>query len=63
MKKQTLEQKRESLINNLIYLAALKETLWGYHPNNPKKIDVVASYDNLESEIVGIENKLDKLEE
>jgi len=61
MREQTLEEKRENLINDLIEFSLLKEKLWDYHPDNPKKVDVVTDYNNLESKIVVVESELDSL--
>jgi hypothetical protein len=39
------------------------EEIWRYHPDNPKKADLVEEYDNLKAIKAGIEIELDELED
>ena len=46
------------LLNRLTDLALVKDDLWKYHPDNPKKINVKQEYAKLCAEIAGIEGEL-----
>ena len=46
------------LLNKLADLANMKDDLWKYHPDNPKKINVEQEYAKLCAEIDGIEGEL-----
>ncbi len=46
------------LLNKLADLANMKDDLWKYHPDNPKKINVEQEYAKLCAEIAGIEGEL-----
>ena len=41
------EKLRVELINNMISTTTVAEELWNYHPDNPKKKDVVKEYEVL----------------
>ena len=46
------------LINKLANLALVKDDLWKYHLDNPKKINVEQEYAKICAEIAGIEGEL-----
>jgi hypothetical protein len=46
------------LLNKLADLANMKDDLWKYHPDNPKKINVKQEYAKLCAEIEAIEGTL-----
>ena len=46
------------LLNKLADLANMKDDLWKYHPDNPKKINVEQEYPKLCAAIAGIEGEL-----
>ncbi len=56
-----LNQKSE-LINDLMATATVMEEIWRYHPDNPKKADLVEEYDNLRTIKASIEGELAELE-
>ncbi len=62
MKKQTKENVKEGLINDLIILSRMSEDLWVYHPDNEDRIDIVTSYNNIQSKIKEIEMKVEELD-
>ena len=41
------EKLRVELINDMIATTTVAEELWNYHPDNPKKKDVVKEYEVL----------------
>jgi len=52
---------RIDLINQLADLANMKDDLWKYHPDNPKKVNIVQEYAKICAEIAGIEGELASL--
>jgi|TARA_Y100000114_G_C11627298_1_gene262663 hypothetical protein len=46
------------LINQLVHLANMKDELWKYHPDNPKRVNVLQEYAKICAEIAGIEGEL-----
>jgi len=52
---------RMDLINQLADLANMKDDLWKYHPDNPKKINIAQEYAKICVEIAGIEGELASL--
>ena len=46
------------LLNKLADLAKMKDDLWKYHPDNPKKFNVKQEYAKICAEIAGIEGQL-----
>ena len=46
------------LLSKLTDLALVKDDLWKYHPDNPKKINVVQEYAKLCVEIEALEGTL-----
>ena len=49
------------LVNEVIFLNDRLEDLWRYHPENPKKIDVVWEYNNVKNELDLIEDRIQQL--
>jgi len=49
------------LVNEVIFLNDRLEDLWRYHPENPKKIDVVWEYNNIKNELDLIEDRIQQL--
>ena len=49
------------LLNKLADLANMKDDLWKYHPNNPKKINVEQEYAKICVEIEALEGTLASL--
>ena len=47
MKEETLEEQKANLINDLIAVSTVMDELWNYHPENPKKKDVIGEYQTL----------------
>ena len=44
---EILEEKKVELINDLAATVTVMEEMWRYHPNNPKKVDIVKEYNVL----------------
>lgn len=56
---EDLEQERKrELINDLVAIGTVMEELWNYHPENPKKKDIVGEYTQLQKIQGDIENEL-----
>jgi hypothetical protein len=49
---------RMDLINRLANLAIIKDELWSFHPDNPKKRNIPQEYKIACAEIAGIEGEL-----
>ena len=45
---EILEEQKVELINDLAATATVMDELWRYHPDNPKKVDIVKEYKNLQ---------------
>ncbi|MDB4378336.1 hypothetical protein N9Z41_01060 [bacterium] len=60
--KETLEEQKANLVNDLIAVTTVLEELWNYHPDNSEKKDVVAEYNQLLKIQGDIENELKSLE-
>jgi|TARA_B100000795_G_scaffold37500_1_gene24725 hypothetical protein len=58
---EIFNNKKTDLVNDLIAISVVKEELWRYHPNNPKKVDVVTEYDDLDQMEKDIELELAEL--
>lgn len=59
--KETLEEQKANLVNDLIAVTTVLEELWNYHPDNSEKKDVVAEYNQLLKIQGDIENELSSL--
>ena len=51
---------RTELLNDLVATTTVMEEVWRYHPDNPKKKDVVKEYDILKQIIKDIELELEE---
>lgn len=60
--KQLLEEQKVNLINDLIAANTVTEEIWKYHPDNPKKHDVVEEYKQLKQIINDIEEEIKEVE-
>ena len=49
------------LLNKLADLASMKDDLWKYHPDNPKKINIEQEYAKICVEIEALEGTLASL--
>jgi hypothetical protein len=54
---------KANLINDVIFYTNRLEDLWQYHPENPKKLDVVDEYNALKNEIHLLEDRIQQLGE
>lgn len=61
--KQKLEGEKSELVNDLVATVTISEELWRYHPDNPKKVDIVNEYKKLEIIKDDITNELEEVEE
>jgi hypothetical protein len=61
--KQKLEGENSELVNDLVATVTISEELWRYHPDNPKKVDIVDEYKKLEIIKDDITNELEEVEE
>ena len=55
---EILEEQKVELINDLAATATVMDELWRYHPDNPKKVDIVKEYKNLEQMQKEIEKEI-----
>ena len=55
------QELKVALVNEVIFLNDRLEDLWHYHPENPKKIDVVWEYNNIKNELDLIEDRIQQL--
>jgi len=60
--KQVKDNQKSELFDDLMATATVMEELWRYHPENPKKKDVVEEYNILKTIKEGIEGELDELD-
>ena len=63
IKKQELENQKSELINDLMATVTITEELWSYHPENPKKVDIVVEYEKLQQIKADVEKELEEIEE
>jgi len=61
--KQKLENQKSELINDLMATVTIMEEIWSYHPENPKKVDIIVEYDKLKQIKVDVENEIEEVEE
>jgi|TARA_R110000787_G_scaffold74747_1_gene165968 hypothetical protein len=59
---QVKDNQKSELFDDLMATATVMEELWRYHPENPKKKDVVEEYNILKTIKKGIEGELDELD-
>tara|TARA_R100000541_G_scaffold28195_1_gene37499 strand:+ start:84 stop:296 length:213 start_codon:yes stop_codon:yes gene_type:complete len=56
---------KSELINDLVATSTVMDEMWRYHPDNPKKKDIVKEYNILKQIQIDIEqelNDIDKIE-
>ena len=58
---QILEEKKVELINDLAATATVMDELWRYHPDNPKKVNIIKEYDSLKKMQSDIEEEIKDL--
>tara|TARA_B100000767_G_scaffold165182_1_gene154744 strand:- start:486 stop:695 length:210 start_codon:yes stop_codon:yes gene_type:complete len=58
---QIKANQKSELINDLMATATVMEEIWRYHPDNPKKADLVEEYNNLVTIKASIEGELAEL--
>jgi hypothetical protein len=61
MEKQELKEQKADLINDLIAVSTVMDELWCYHPDNPKKKDVIAEFNTLKNIQKDIEQEIAEL--
>ena len=42
------ENKERDMINDMISITTIMEDYWRFHPDNPKKVDLLSEYKSLE---------------
>tara|TARA_R110000796_G_scaffold61278_5_gene141960 strand:- start:1363 stop:1554 length:192 start_codon:yes stop_codon:yes gene_type:complete len=62
MYKEVEEVQKQELVNELIFLTGLKESVWMYHPDNPNASSIVDEYNQLQKEMESIEEKINQLD-
>jgi hypothetical protein len=58
---EILEEKKIELINDLAAIATVMDEIWKYHPDNPKKVDIIVEYESLKSLQADIEREINEL--
>lgn len=58
---EILEEQKIELVNDLAATATVMDELWRYHPDNPKKIDIVSEYNALKKMSSDIEKEIEDL--
>jgi hypothetical protein len=61
MEKQELKEQKADLINDLIAVSTVMDELWCYHPDNPKKKDVITEFNTLKNIQKDIEQEIAEL--
>jgi len=56
------ENTKSELINDLVATTTVMDEVWRYHPDNPKKKDIVKEYNILKQIIKDIESELADLD-
>jgi len=62
MEQSDINYLKTELVNDLVATTTVMDEVWRYHPDNPKKKDVVKEYDILKQIIKDIEIELERLE-
>lgn len=52
---------RTELLNDLVATTTVMDEIWRYHPDNPKKKDIVKEYKILKQILTDIERELEEL--
>ena len=58
---QLRDFKKSELLEDLVATETVIEEIWRYHPENPKKLDILKEYDKLKVIKADIENELKTL--
>ena len=58
---QLRDFKKSELLEDLVATETVIEEIWRYHPENPKRLDILEEYDKLKVIKVDIENELKTL--
>tara|TARA_R110001583_G_scaffold17220_5_gene69899 strand:- start:25 stop:219 length:195 start_codon:yes stop_codon:yes gene_type:complete len=61
-KQEKLDQQKAELIEDLMATSTVMEEVWRYHPDNPKKKDVIKEYEILKQIQKDIESDLADLD-
>jgi hypothetical protein len=62
MKSLEKKQLNDGLLNDLVSVVTVMEEVYRYHPENPKKINIIQEYENLKIMKDKIEQEINKLE-
>ena len=57
------QKEKVKLINDVIFYSKRLEDLWNYHPENPKRLDIVEEYNYHKNEIKFLEKEIEFLGE
>lgn len=52
------DNKERDLINDIISISTIMDDYWRFHPENPKKIDLVSEYSSLKELATKLEKEL-----
>jgi|TARA_R110000772_G_scaffold142787_1_gene252433 hypothetical protein len=58
---QLRDFKKSELLEDLVATETVIEEIWRYHPENPKRLDILKEYDKLKVIKADIENELKTL--
>ena len=58
---QIRDHKKSELLEDLVATETVIEEIWRYHPENPKRLDILKEYDKLKVIKADIENELKTL--
>ena len=61
-KQEELDLQKAELINDLVATSTVMDELWCYHPDNPKKKDVITEFNTLKQIQKDIESELAELD-
>ncbi len=62
MEQSTLNKIKTELLNDLVATTTVMDEMWRYHPDNPKKKDIVKEYKILKQIFTNIEHELEELD-
>lgn len=54
------DNKERDLINDIISISTIMDDYWRFHPENPKKIDLVSEYASLKELATKLEKELEE---
>jgi len=58
---ERLANQRIELVNDLIACETVMDEIWKFHPDNPKKKDVISEYEILQQVSKGLREELENL--